>query len=64
MAKRAYGIDDFCAAFDVGKTTVYEEINSRRLHAVKIGRRTVIPAESADQWLASLPPAVPPAIVA
>ena len=51
----AITIKEFCSRFGVGNTTAYEEINAGRLAAVKVGRRTLIPHEAADNWLRSLP---------
>ncbi|MCS3503765.1 excisionase family DNA binding protein [Bradyrhizobium japonicum] len=56
MLKAALSIDDFCRSYGVGKTTAYEEINAGRLRAVKAGRRTLIPEQSAADWLKSLEP--------
>jgi excisionase family DNA binding protein len=56
MSKGALSIDDFCKVYSVGKTTAYEEINAGRLQAVKVGRRTLIPEQSAAAWLSSLAP--------
>jgi excisionase family DNA binding protein len=53
MSKAAFSIEDFCKSYSVGKTTAYEEINAGRLHAVKVGRRTLIPEQSASEWLHS-----------
>jgi excisionase family DNA binding protein len=55
MSKTAFSIEEFCNSYSVGKTTVYEEISSGRLHAVKVGRRTQIPENSAAEWLKSQP---------
>ena len=55
MSKAAFSVEDFCNSYSVGKTTAYEEINSGRLHAVKVGRRTLIPEKSAMEWLNSQP---------
>jgi excisionase family DNA binding protein len=57
MSKAALSIEDFCKFYSVGKTTAYEEINAGRLQAVKVGRRTLIPEQSAAAWLSSLAPA-------
>jgi excisionase family DNA binding protein len=54
MSKAAFSVEDFCKSYGVGKTTAYEEINSGRLVAVKVGRRTLIPEQSAAAWLKSL----------
>jgi excisionase family DNA binding protein len=59
MSKAAFSIDEFCNSYSVGKTTAYEEISSGRLHAVKVGRRTLIPEKSASDWLNSQPSVAP-----
>ena len=53
--KRAFTVEEFMAAFGLGRTTTYEEINAGRLTALKLGRKTLIPRDSAEAWLASLP---------
>lgn len=53
--KRAYNIPEFCKRFSVGRTRAYEEIRTRRLRALKIGRRTIITNDDAESWLAGLP---------
>jgi excisionase family DNA binding protein len=58
LSKAAFSVEDFCNSYGVGKTTAYEEINSGRLHAVKVGRRTLIPEKSAMEWLNSQPSAL------
>jgi len=55
IRRRAYTIAQFSEAFGPGKTKIYEEINAGRLRAQKCGRRTIITAENAEAWLASLP---------
>jgi excisionase family DNA binding protein len=52
--KRAYSINEFCNVYDLGRTKAYQEIKSGRLRAVKVGTRTIIRADDAEQWLASL----------
>jgi excisionase family DNA binding protein len=61
MSKAAFSIEEFCSSYSVGKTTAYEEINAGRLRAVKVGRRTLIPEQSAAQWLQSQLPVSAPA---
>lgn len=53
--KIAYSLSEACGASGVGRTRLYEEINAGRLHAVKVGRRTLIPASALEAWLKSLP---------
>jgi excisionase family DNA binding protein len=54
--KRALTVDEFGEIYGPSRTTTYEEIRSGRLKALKLGRKTLIPRESADAWLAALPP--------
>ena len=44
--KLAYSIREACEASSLGKTTIYSLIAASRLRAVRVGGRTVIPAES------------------
>ena len=34
--------------YDVGRTTAYSEIKAKRLQVVKVGKRTLVPADSAE----------------
>ena len=53
--RRALSINEFCDRYSTGRTRAYEEIAAGRLRAVKAGRRTLIPEDSAEAWLAALP---------
>lgn len=44
--KLAFSIREACVASSLGKTTLYTHINSGRLKAIRVGGRTLIPAES------------------
>jgi len=44
--KLAYSIKEAVVASSLGRTTLYAHISSKRLRAVRIGGRVVIPAES------------------
>ena len=48
-------INELIAASGVGRTKVYEQIRGGRLVARKCGRRTVILASDARDWLRNLP---------
>jgi excisionase family DNA binding protein len=52
--KRAYSISEFCNIYQLGRTKAYQQIKSGRLKAVKVGSRTIIRADDAEQWLAAL----------
>ena len=54
-AQRVFSIEQFRRCFGVGRTKIYEEIKSGRLPARKIGRRTIITKDDADDWLQRLP---------
>ena len=54
----AYSIDEFCRAAGIGKSLGYGEIAAGRLKVVRVGRRTLVPVDSARAWLASLPEGV------
>jgi excisionase family DNA binding protein len=53
--QRALSIEQFCDHYGVGRTTTYEEIKSGRLPARKIGKRTLISVDDAEEWLRCLP---------
>jgi excisionase family DNA binding protein len=44
--KLAYSIREACDASSLGKTTIYSHISAGRLKAVRVGGRTIIPADS------------------
>ncbi|MFZ2081327.1 MAG: helix-turn-helix domain-containing protein [Xanthobacteraceae bacterium] len=53
--KRAFSIAEFCRRYGVGRTKAYEELRQGRLRARKIGRRTIVTKDDADDWLQQLP---------
>ena len=44
--KLAYSIREACNTSSLGKTTIYSHIAAGRLKAIRVGGRTIIPAES------------------
>lgn len=50
--KLAYSIKEACRASSLGRTTLYAHIAANRLRVVRIGGRTVIPAESLHALIA------------
>tara|TARA_R110002074_G_scaffold336892_1_gene507421 strand:+ start:314 stop:535 length:222 start_codon:yes stop_codon:yes gene_type:complete len=48
----SWRINDFCAAFGIGRTKVYDLINKGELEAIKFGGRTVITDTSARALIA------------
>jgi len=45
-AKIGYSIREACRASSLGRTTIYHHISTGRLRAVRVGGRTIIPAEA------------------
>ncbi|MDZ4064491.1 MAG: helix-turn-helix domain-containing protein [Coriobacteriia bacterium] len=52
--RRLYPLMEAAEQLGVGRSKVYELIGSGALHAVKIGARTLIPAESLNAYVSSL----------
>jgi excisionase family DNA binding protein len=44
--KLGYSIREACQASSLGRTTIYKAISTGRLRAVRVGGRTIIPAEA------------------
>ena len=44
--KLAYSIREACAASSLGKSSIWAMISAGKLRAVRVGGRTLIPAES------------------
>ena len=53
IRKRALTIDNFCFKYSVGRTFAYAEIAAGRLHSIKIGRKRLVPDDSAENWFAN-----------
>jgi hypothetical protein len=53
--KGALSLKEFMKWSTLGRTKALEEIESRRLRAVKVGRRLLIPVEAATDWLEAQP---------
>jgi hypothetical protein len=51
----AFSIESFADAHEIGRSSVFNEINSGRLKARKVNGRTIITDEDAAEWRANLP---------
>lgn len=52
--KLAYSIGEFCETYSVGKSKFHELVKSGDLKAKKLGRKTLIRHEDAEDWIKSL----------
>ena len=52
MERLAYSINDTAKALSLGRTSIYAMIADGRLQAFKLGRRTLIKAESIRRLIA------------
>jgi excisionase family DNA binding protein len=55
IQQRAMSIGEFCQHYGIGRTTAYEEIKRGRLRGLKVGKRTLITEDNAEDWLRRLP---------
>ena len=55
--KVAYSVNEFLAAYGIGRTKFYQEIEAGRLRIRKCGKRTLVTRQDAEAWLQSLPEA-------
>jgi excisionase family DNA binding protein len=54
-SQRAMSVRDFCKIYGIGRTSLYAEIAAGRLKVRKVGRRTLIGDDDAEEWWHSLP---------
>lgn len=52
--RRLYPLPEAAELLGVGRSTIYELIGAGALASVKIGRRTLVPAEAIDRYIAGL----------
>ena len=55
LEKRGLTIQEACTSSGIGKTKLYEAINSGELKAHKAGRRTLILSDDLRDFLSALP---------
>ncbi|PZO54370.1 MAG: DNA-binding protein [Alphaproteobacteria bacterium] len=48
-------LKEAAAAIGVGRSTLYKAMGEEKLHAVKLGNRTLIPVYALRTWLNALP---------
>ena len=55
IPRAALRVSEACSALAISRSKLYLELAAGRLHAVKCGRRTLIPVPSIKAWLDGLP---------
>ncbi|MPT49244.1 MAG: DNA-binding protein [Sphingobium sp.] len=50
--KLGYSVKEACRASSLGRTTIYNHISAGRLRVVRVGGRTIIPAEALHALIA------------
>lgn len=55
VRRAAFTIDETVVMTGVGRDLIYEAIKNGRLVARKLGRRTIIPADALENFIAHLP---------
>lgn len=53
--KRLMTLPDFTSIYGVSRASIYREVTAGRLRFVKVGTRSLIDADDAETWRASLP---------
>ena len=51
----AFAVRDFCQWANISRSSFYKEVKERRLHPVKLGKKTLILRSEAQRWLEQLP---------
>ncbi|PCI52968.1 MAG: ethanolamine utilization protein EutA [Alphaproteobacteria bacterium] len=55
MQQELYTIPESCKILSLGATSLYQHINEGRIRAVKLGKKTLLPREAINDFIASLP---------
>jgi excisionase family DNA binding protein len=55
MERLAFTVSEACQALRIGRTTFYQLLANGELKAVALGRKTLIPRDALESFMASLP---------
>ena len=58
IPSKALSIKQFCKMYNIGTTKFHDLKNNKQIDVRKIGKKTIIPVESAEQWFNNLPKAI------
>lgn len=56
MEDTLLNISEVCERLRIGRTRLYQILNSGQLKAVRLGKRTLIPASALEQFTSGLQP--------
>jgi excisionase family DNA binding protein len=59
VEKLAFSVAEAIRVTGIGRSTLYALMSSGKLRAIKLGSRTLIPAEELRRFMKALPPARP-----
>ena len=54
MEAEAFRVPEFCERYKISRTSLYKEVNEKRLRLIKRGRRTLIARLEAERWFSIL----------
>ena len=54
MDKELFTVPEFITRFSISRTSLYREINAKRLRLLKRGRRSLIARADAEAWIETL----------
>ncbi|MFT7571766.1 MAG: excisionase family DNA binding protein [Paracoccaceae bacterium] len=54
VTKAAFSIPEVMESLSLGRTTIYEQIKAGNLRTLKVGRRTIVPANAVSEFLDKL----------
>jgi hypothetical protein len=52
--QRAMSVRGFCESVSIGRTRFYQEVKTSRLRVRKVGARTIVTSDDADEWVSNL----------
>ncbi|MBB2962525.1 excisionase family DNA-binding protein [Methylobacterium sp. R2-1] len=54
LQKRLVSVEQSCFILGIGRTNFYSLVAAKKIGVVKVGRRTLVPVEQLDQFVAAL----------
>lgn len=48
--RQASSVDEFCAAWGIGRTLFYALVKAGKIRVIHLGRRTLVPSSQSEEW--------------